>query len=44
MFKSLVTPDSLVAGIAALLLYLIFVVVLVRIKGGLRAAGGSHAV
>ena len=44
IFENLFTPDSLVAGIAALLLYMIFVVVLVRIKGGLRAIGGSHAV
>ena len=44
MFEGLVSPDSLVAAMAALLLYMIFVVVLVQIKGGLRALGGSHAV
>jgi hypothetical protein len=44
MFEGLVSPDSLVAAITALFLYMIFVVVLVHIKGGLRASGGSHAV
>jgi hypothetical protein len=44
MFEGLVSPDSLVAAMAALLLYAIFVVVLVHIKGGLRALGGSQAV
>jgi len=44
MFESLVSADNLAAGIAALLFYMIFVVVLVRAKGGLRAFAMSHAV
>jgi len=43
MVAGLLTPDSIVAGMAALLLYMIFVVVLVQIKGGLRALGGNQA-
>jgi hypothetical protein len=39
----MLAPDSMVAAMAALLLYLIFVVVLVQIKGGLRAFGDNHA-
>jgi hypothetical protein len=37
MLKNLVTPDSLAAGVVGLLLYILFAVVLVRKKGGLRA-------
>jgi hypothetical protein len=44
ILDGLFSPDSLVAAMAALLLYMIFVVVLVQIKGGLRALGGSPAV
>ena len=44
IFKDLLAPDSLVAGITALFLYIVFVVVLVRKKGGLRAFSRSHAV
>ncbi len=44
IFLSLVSPDALIAAIAALLLYTIFVVVFVRINGGMRALRGSHAV
>ncbi len=36
--------DIAMAAGAALLLYMFFVVVLVQIKGSLRAVGGSHAV
>jgi hypothetical protein len=32
----------MVAAMAALLLYMIFVVVLVQIRGGLRSLGGNH--
>jgi hypothetical protein len=39
----MLAPDRMVAAMAALLLYLIFVVVLVQIKGGLRAFGDNHA-
>jgi len=44
MFENIASPGRLVAGIAALLLYMIFVIVLVRIRGGLRAPGRSEAV
>jgi len=44
ILEDLISPDSLMAGMAALLLYMIFVVVLVQIKGGIRSLGGSHAV
>lgn len=43
IFQGLISPDSLLAAMAALLLYMIFVVVLVQIKGGLRALAGSQA-
>jgi hypothetical protein len=42
-FEGMISPDSMIAAMAALLLYLIFVVVLVQIKGGLRAFGDSQA-
>jgi hypothetical protein len=38
------SPDTAVAAGAALVLYMIFVVLLIQIKGGLRSYGGSHAV
>ena len=44
MLQDLLSPDSLMAAMAALLLYMIFVVVLVQIKGGIRSLGSSHAV
>jgi hypothetical protein len=44
MFRSFVSPDRLAAGILALLFYILFVCVLLRKKGGLRAFSGSHAV
>jgi len=44
ILADLISPDSLMAGMAALLLYMIFVVVLVQIKGGIRSLGSSHAV
>jgi len=40
--EGLISPDSLVAAMAALLLYMIFVVVLVQVRGGLRSLGGNH--
>jgi hypothetical protein len=40
----IVSPDTAVAAAAALIIYMIFVVVLVQIKGGLRSYGGSHAI
>jgi len=42
-FDGLITPDSMIAAMAALLLYLIFVVILVQMNGGLRALSGSQA-
>ena len=42
-FDGLITPDSMIAAMAALLLYLIFVVILVQMRGGLRALVGSQA-
>ena len=42
-FAGMISPDSMVAAMAALLLYLIFVVVLVQMKGGLRAFGDGQA-
>jgi len=43
IFEGLVSSDSLVAAMAALLLYMIFVVVLVQIRGGLRSFSGNQA-
>jgi hypothetical protein len=43
MLGSLIAPGSMIAAIVALVLYIIFVIVLVRVKGGLRAVGGTHA-
>lgn len=43
MLQGLLSPDSLVAAMAALLLYMIFVVVLVQIRGGLRSFSGNQA-
>lgn len=42
ILEGLISPDSMVAAMAALLLYMIFVVVLVQIRGGLRSLGGNH--
>jgi hypothetical protein len=42
-FDGLITPDSMVAAMAALLLYLIFVVVLIQMNGGLRALSSTQA-
>jgi hypothetical protein len=42
-FDGLMAPDSMIAAMAALLLYLIFVVILVQMKGGLRALTDSQA-
>ena len=44
MLAALASPESLLAAMAGLMLYMIFVVVLVRLRGGQRALGGSHAV
>jgi hypothetical protein len=43
-FKSLLAPDSLAAGIIGLLLYMLFAVVLIRKRGGLRAFGDHQAI
>jgi len=43
ILEGLFSPDSLVAAMAALLLYMIFVVVLVQIRGGLRSLSGNQA-
>jgi len=43
ILDGMVSPDSLIAGMAALLLYTIFVFVLIQMKGGLRALSDSHA-
>ncbi len=37
-----VAPGSMIVAILALVLYIVFVIVLVRVKGGLSAVGGSH--
>jgi hypothetical protein len=42
-FDGLLAPDSMIAAMAALLLYLIFLVILVQMKGGLRALSDSQA-
>ncbi|HVN28909.1 MAG TPA: hypothetical protein VMT64_10510 [Candidatus Binataceae bacterium] len=42
-FQGLIAPDSLLAAMAALVLYLIFVVILVQIRGGLRAFADNQA-
>ena len=43
ILDGLFTRDSLFAAMAALMLYMIFVVVLVQIRGGLRSLAGNHA-
>ena len=43
-FKSLLAPDTLAAGIIGLLLYMLFAVVLIRKRGGLRAFGDHQAI
>ncbi len=43
-FKILLTPDSMAAGIMGLLLYVLFAVVLIRKRGGLRAFGDRPAI
>jgi hypothetical protein len=43
ILEGVFTPDSLFAAMAALMLYMIFVVVLVQIRGGLRSLTGNHA-
>ena len=43
ILDELITRDSMFAAMAALLLYMIFVVVLVQIRGGLRSMAGNHA-
>jgi hypothetical protein len=44
MFRSYVSPDRLAAGILGLLFYILFVCLLLRKKGGLRAFSRGHAV
>jgi hypothetical protein len=43
ILDGIISPDSLVAGMTALLLYTIFVFVLIQMKGGLRALSDGHA-
>ncbi|HLX36813.1 MAG TPA: hypothetical protein VKR29_03395, partial [Candidatus Binataceae bacterium] len=43
IIDGLFTPDSIFVAMAALMLYMIFVVVLVQIRGGLRSLGGNQA-
>jgi hypothetical protein len=43
ILQGLFTRDSMIAAMAALMLYMIFVVVLVQIRGGLRSMAGNHA-
>jgi hypothetical protein len=42
MLAALASPESLLAAMAALMVYMVFVVVLVRVRGGLRAVSGSQ--
>ena len=42
LLDQFLAPDSMLAAMAALLLYLLFVVILVQMKGGLRATAGDQ--
>jgi hypothetical protein len=44
ILAALASPESLLAAMAALMFYMIFVVVMVRLRGGQRTLGRSQAV